>query len=126
MRRIKSVTVLIRCVPGPDKGVTAELTLIGSKIRTVPKASGAPEGFHESDFITNFAPIKSIATGKGPDDGGLFELNFQDEGRLPFEGKGAVSQWSLTMPERSFDFRTISDILIRLSYTTRDGGAAIK
>ncbi len=57
-----------------------------------------------------------------------FELNFRDERYLPFEGAGAISSWKLELPTkfRQFDYSTISDVIIHLNYTARDGGDDFK
>ena len=54
----------------------------------------------------------------------MFELNFNDPRYLPFEGAGAISSWRLELPStiRPFDYATISDVVIHISYTARDGG----
>jgi hypothetical protein len=72
--------------------------------------------------------LQSIATSHAQNDSGLFELNFRDERYLPFEGAGAISQWHLQLPAavRQFDHNTISDVIIHLKYTARDGGDALK
>jgi hypothetical protein len=38
---------------------------------------------------------------------------------MPFEGAGAISTWQLSLPEtlRVFDYGTISDVILHLSYT---------
>jgi Tc toxin complex TcA C-terminal TcB-binding domain len=43
----------------------------------------------------------------------------------PFEGAGAVSTWRLELPEqlRAFDYQTISDVVVHLSYSTLDDAA---
>ena len=56
----------------------------------------------------------------------MFETNLRDERFLPFEGAGAISTWTLTLPEiRSFDYATISDVILHVRYTARDGGQAL-
>ena len=54
----------------------------------------------------------------------MFELNFRDERYLPFEGAGAISSWHIKLNKdfRPFDYSTISDVIIHLSYTAREGG----
>jgi hypothetical protein len=49
----------------------------------------------------------------------VFEFNFRDERYMPFEGSGAVSSWQLSLPKafRQFDYGTISDLVLRISYT---------
>jgi hypothetical protein len=68
------------------------------------------------------------ATSHAQNDSGLFELNFRDERYLPFEGAGANSLWHIQLPAavRQFDYNTISDVIIHLKYTARDGGEALK
>ena len=47
---------------------------------------------------------------------------------LPFEGAGAASRWRLELPSafRSFDYDTISDVVLSLKYTARDGGEVLR
>ena len=61
----------------------------------------------------------SIATSKAQLDAGVFEFSFRDERYMPFEGAGAISDWSLSLPKtlRVFDYATISDVILHL--TTR-------
>lgn len=117
-RLIKSVRLSIPCVTGPYTNVSAKLTLIsGSKVRKA--ATTNPDDL----IVLSQQPASvSIATSKAQNDGGLFEFNFRDERYLPFEGAGAVSEWKLELPSkiRSFDYDTISDVIIHLSYTAKD------
>lgn len=57
----------------------------------------------------------------------MFEVNFRDERYLPFEGNGAISSWQINLPQEcnAFDFETISDVIIRLNYTAREGGSQL-
>jgi hypothetical protein len=72
--------------------------------------------------------LQSIATSSGQNDGGVFELNFRDDRYLPFEGAGAVSKWRLDMPKvcNAFDYTTISDIILKVSFTAREGGDLLR
>jgi hypothetical protein len=121
-RRIKSVSLSIPCVAGPYTSVSATLTLISSKLRNKETVQGTyadPENLQG-----NYLSVQSIATSSGQNDSGLFELNFRDERYLPFEGAGAISRWRLTLPAefRAFDYKTISDVVLHVRYTARDGG----
>ena len=51
----------------------------------------------------------------------------RDERYLPFEGAGAISTWRLDLSKqfRTFDYDTISDVILHLRYTARDGGQAL-
>jgi hypothetical protein len=115
-RIIKSVRMTIPCVAGPYTNISAKLTLAGSHVRKTPTTD---------DLIgLPYPPQTSIATSTAQSDGGLFELNFRDERYLPFEGAGAISTWKLEMPAkiRMFDYDTISDVIIHISYTAKDDG----
>jgi hypothetical protein len=56
-----------------------------------------------------------------------FELNFRDERYLPFEGAGVISRWRIQLAKkfRQFDYDTISDVMLHLRYTAREGGEAL-
>ena len=59
-------------------------------------------------------------------DSGMFETNLRDDRFLPFEGAGAISTWGLSLPAiPSFDYSTITDVILHVRYTARDGGAAL-
>ena len=61
-------------------------------------------------------------------DAGLFDPAMRDERYLPFEGAGADSTWMLELPTnfKSFDYGTISDVILHMRYTARDGGDPLK
>src|SRR5690606_32430542 len=82
---------------------------------------------NDSRFKTQLGVISSIATSHGQADSGMFELNFNDERYLPFEGSGAISEWSIELPieNNHFDFSSISDVIIHMNYTARDGGGQL-
>jgi hypothetical protein len=60
-----------------------------------------------------------MATSTAQADSGVFELSFRDERYLPFEGAGAISDWSLRLPAnfREFNYSTITDVILNVSYT---------
>ena len=122
-RRIKSVSLSIPCVVGPYANVNCTLTLKKNKIRIKPEMAEG-EGDDEN-LLLNFARIQSIATSSGQNDSGLFEVNFRDERFLPFEGAGAESTWTLELPKadnRQIDRSTLTDVILHLKFTARDGG----
>jgi hypothetical protein len=131
MRRIKTVSLTIPCVVGPYTGVNCTLTLLRSKTRI----SAVDAGTYVKDMdvdnprvATNFSATESIATSSAQNDNGLFEFNFHDERYLPFEGSGAVSLWRVDLPKefRAFDYDTITDVLLHVRYTARQGGAVLR
>ncbi len=128
MRRIKSVSISIPCVAGPYTNVNCTLSLTRNEIRMVPTGEQY-EKIDENDsrFRTQFGSISSIATSHGQRDSGMFELNFNDDRYLPFEGAGVISEWQINMPKENnyFDFSTISDLILHVDYTARDGGSQL-
>jgi hypothetical protein len=129
MRRIKMVNLSIPCVAGPYASVSATLELKTSKTRVQPTGSDyPPQGDPDSRFTSTSAGIMAIVTSNAQQDSGMFEPNLRDERYLPFEGAGAVSTWKLSLPDQfqPFDYDTISDVILQLRYTARDGGEALK
>ena len=129
MRRIKSVSITIPCIVGPYTSINCTLRQLSNEIRLVNTAGVYPR-IQDGDkrFMVNFASAQSVATSNGQNDSGLFELNFRDERYLPFEGSGAISRWKLEMETefRQFDYDTISDVILTINYTARDGGETLK
>jgi len=142
MRRIKNVTVTIPCVAGPYTGVHCRLTLLCSSTRVEPRLMDPPADCCSCDhdgngysyfpddprIIKQFSALEAIATSTGQNDAGLFELNFRDERYLPFEFMGAVSCWKIELPSENnyFDMESLSDLVMHLNFTTREGGEVLR
>ncbi len=116
-RLIKGVRVSIPATVGPYTNVSAKLTLRKSWVE-------AEDGAKLAERVA--AKDQSISLSGAVNDSGTFEFSYRDERFLPFEGAGAVSDWRLELPSaiRSFDYDTISDVLIHLDYTALDGNRA--
>lgn len=115
-RRLKSVSLSLPCVVGPYTSVNCTLRLESNRYR-LGKVT------ETTVMEPNYVPIQSVAFSSGQNDPGVFELNFHDERYLPFEGAGAISTWDLSLPKfRSFDYNTISDVIMHLRYTSIAGG----
>jgi hypothetical protein len=133
-RRLKSVSISLPCVAGPYTSVSAKLSLVNNRYRKNVNADNiATTGYFEDPgnderFVYNIGAIQSIAASNAQNDSGMFELNFRDERYLPFEGTGAISGWRLELPQevRQFDYNTISDVIIHVKYTAREGGSGLK
>ncbi|KAK3192711.1 hypothetical protein K4F52_001065 [Lecanicillium sp. MT-2017a] len=138
MRRIKSVSLTIPCVAGPYSGVHCRLQQLRSSIRVRPsigecktcRCEKPAEGnnpcscIHDPEVATRFAGTEAIATSSGQNDSGLFEINFNDPRYLPFEYTGAVSRWRIELPPENnqFDLDSLSDLVMHVNYTAREGG----
>lgn len=129
MRRIKNVSISIPCVVGPYTGVNCTLSLIKNETRMDSTLLGGIYEKQDDDirFKTIFGSISSIATSSAQNDNGMFELNFNDDRYLPFEGAGVISDWEINMPIENnyFDFATLSDVILHVSYTSRSGGGQL-
>ena len=156
MRRIKNVTLTIPCVTGPYTGVHCRLTLLSSTTRIQPllreRVTGCCDHKEETcscscetderedlaesyrplpgdtRIVRSFAATEAIATSTGMNDSGLFELSFRDERYLPFEYAGAISHWRIELPPENnqFDTDTVTDIILHLNYTSREGGERLR
>ncbi|OAR03095.1 hypothetical protein LLEC1_03148 [Akanthomyces lecanii] len=139
MRRIKTVSLTIPCVAGPYTGIHCKLQQLQSSIRQRPqmetcgdccckgkdKTETAPGVcIHDPAVATRYAGTEAIATSTGQNDSGLFEVSFADTRYLPFEYSGAVSRWRLELPRENnqFDFDSLSDVIIHINFTAREGG----
>jgi hypothetical protein len=144
-RRIKSVSLTLPCIVGPYTTISCTLRLLKNSIRinTTNGDSGYPRNTDDNGlptdddrFVENNIPVKAIAASHAQNDSGVFELSFRDERYLPFEGAGAISEWSLELfndnnpdfgqPLRQFDYKTISDAILHVKYTAREDAGAFK
>jgi hypothetical protein len=128
MRRIESVAVSVPCVAGPYTSINCTLSLQSSSVRISPLLKdGKYQRDLDSDdirFVDYFGAADTIVTSAGANDSGMFETNLKDERFLPFEGAGAISTWILSLPAqlRTFDYMTISDVILHVRYTARQAG----
>ena len=55
-------------------------------------------------------------------------MNFRDERYLPFEGAGVISRRRIVLDQdaNGFDFNTLSDVVLHIRYTAREGGDPLK
>jgi Tc toxin complex TcA C-terminal TcB-binding domain/ABC toxin N-terminal region/Neuraminidase-like domain len=131
MRRLKSVSITIPCVTGPYAGINCTLTQLQSSVRhnnTLLAGKYARKGDDDGRFSDIFGTIQSIVTSQGQNDSGLFDANLRDERYLPFEGQGAIGTWRIQLPTqfRTFDHDTISDVVLHVRYTAREGGELLR
>jgi hypothetical protein len=130
-RRLKWVSLSIPSVVGPYTSINCTLSLLKSTIRKTPLLKDgeyARQGSEDDRFVDYYGTIQSIVTSNAQNDSGLFETNLRDERYLPFEGAGAESTWKLELPSdfKQFDYNTISDVILHLRYTAREGGDQLK
>jgi hypothetical protein len=130
-RRMRSLRVTIPCVTGPYTSINCKVTMDSNRERvSTSLATGYQEAQAGSDsrFRYDFASTQSIVTSHGRGDAGRFALGADPSTYLPFEGAGAICRLSLELPRVSngFDFDTISDVVLTVEYTSREGGIALR
>jgi hypothetical protein len=138
-RRIKAMRVSVPSVAGPYTSLSCSLRLLSNSVRVNTSMNGGGTYEHENDqglptdddrFRTSHPPVTSIATSTAQGDSGMFEFNFRDERYLPFERAGAISDWQIELSTekdlRPFDYDTISDVILHMSYTARSEGGLFK
>jgi hypothetical protein len=131
LRRIKTVGVSIPAVAGPFTNVNCTVALQSSTVRISSQlangACGRDPANPDPRFTDYFGSVETVVTSGATNDSGMFETNLHDDRFLPFEGAGALSTWSLSLPSslRPFDYTTISDVILHIRYTARDGGTEL-
>jgi hypothetical protein len=133
-RQIKAVTISIPAVLGPYQDIHATLTQTANTVVISPDmaaitylnqgASTVP-----TSIRANFGVNQAVAISGGYNDSGLFVMNFDDPRYLPFEGTGAVSDWTLYISDLDTTLNptttlSISDIIVTVRYTALSGGSS--
>ena len=133
-RRIHSVALTIPAVGGPQTTISAKLTLLKSSIRTSPEGAGDYARTDEDPrFRDQFGAVESIVASTAREDAGLFDASGSDGRPLPFAGRGVIATWQIELPAdpsrgdpQQFDYASISDAVLHIRYTARDGGQALR
>ena len=123
-----------RASPGRTPASTAPLpcSRAASARLGCRRAGLRPREPEDNRFADYYGSMQSIVTSSAQNDGGLFETNLRDERYLPFENSGVISEWQLQLPAdpsagdpAQFDYDTISDVVLHIRYTAREGGDAL-
>ncbi|XVQ89449.1 hemopexin repeat-containing protein [Microbispora siamensis] len=127
-RRIKTVSVTFENSE-EIVDVNATLTQLGHRtvltpdpaaVRYLVDGRGAAPATVRSDWRAG-QQIALSDVEEGRDNNGLFELRFDDDRYLPFEGTGAVSTWRLETS--GLPPADLSDVTIVVKYVADQGGA---
>jgi hypothetical protein len=129
-RQIRTVAVTFDGGDGPI-GLNATLTQIDNRtvLEADPKAVKYlldPKGLPPETLRTDWRPSQQIALSdieEGRDNNGVFDLRFDDDRYLPFEGTGAVSRWRLDTGGRRPPAE-LKDVTITVKYSAEQGGEA--
>ncbi|MDZ4267130.1 MAG: hypothetical protein U1D00_15790 [Mycobacterium sp.] len=123
-RRIRSIAVSVPCVTGPYTSINCTLRLTKSGLRESATAGTA--------LIEVTHTAEQVVLSSGSQDSGVFDTGGADSRRLPFELAGAISSWTLELPGhktdgyRLFDYDTISDVVLHMRLTAREGGEPVR
>ena len=131
-RQVKTISLAFAM--GDGKTVMATLSQLNHKTVLEPDAKAVkylldPKGDQPLSIRNDWKARQQVALSHTDDyqeNNGLFELYFQDERYLPFEGTGAVSRWRLELNGKkgSYDINSLLDVTVKLKYTAEQGGTA--
>jgi hypothetical protein len=130
-RQIKTIAISLPAVLGPYDGVNATLTQLSHSTLLAPSKSaldyllnGEGAGPEAATLRSDWRPNQQVALSRGVSDSGLFQLNYQDERYLPFEGTGAISRWRLELNgvQAAAQRQSLTDIIVTVQYTAITGG----
>ena len=134
-RVLRSARLIVHATVGSGVNLGVELALLESG-KALTRAQAAPELEPTGDALGDWLRSRGLNAGGGfdPDriavgvprfNDGSFEFAFGNAAKRPFAGQGAVSKWELKLPtRRRFDYSTISDVELVLSYTAKHGEEA--
>lgn len=116
-RRIRSVTVTIPCLTGPLTSVNCRVTLSNSTVRKEPNVESREK---------QVGVVDAIVASSAQQDSGVMDAG--GEQWRPFELYGAAGTWSLELPGsgtdgiRTFDYDSISDVVLTVRFTVKADG----
>ncbi|WP_213948637.1 neuraminidase-like domain-containing protein [Luteibacter sp. dw_328] len=143
LRQIVNVSVSFKFATSNEvRSIAAVLTQTRNDLLFEPDIEGAKQLYGDSEAKSNSVKGNlrhqqrvAVSTTKPIVDidgySGLFSLLFGDDRYLPFEGTGAISNWTLSFPGdreellgilKRDDTWLLEDILLTVDYTADDGG----
>lgn len=130
-RRLKTVSMSMSASAKASVNVNCTLTLLDNRIRISANASGSYPQSQDGDdarFLMNIAPVQAIATSRASADAGVFDLKFDDDRYLPFEGAGAISTWRIELhqADNAIDLAELANVEVVLAYSAKSGGTPLE
>jgi hypothetical protein len=131
-RQVKTIAIDLDC--GEGVVLNATLTQLTNRVVMEPDSKAVafllePKESAPLSLRSNWKATQQVALSfhtQYETNNGLFELRFDTERYLPFEGTGAVSRWRLELGGRpgSYDLNRLTQVVVTLKYTALQGGAA--
>ncbi|MEZ4712471.1 MAG: neuraminidase-like domain-containing protein [Caldilineaceae bacterium] len=131
-RQIKTVALTFLGADGELRNVNATLTQLSHKTVLEPDAKAVkyllnPKDLPPAAIRSDWKSSQQIVLSHIDEyekNHGLFELRFDDERYLPFEGTGAVSSWRLELNGKpgAYNVEDIVDIVMTVKYSAEQGG----
>ncbi|HEU5101848.1 MAG TPA: hypothetical protein VFU22_22660, partial [Roseiflexaceae bacterium] len=133
-RQIRTLEVAFAAAEDQRLPINATLTQLSHRTVLEPDAKAVkflldpkdqPPLTIRSDWKASQQIALSHVTDQYEKNNGLFELRFDDERYLPFEGTGAVSTWRLELNGKkgAYNIDDLVDVTITLKYSAEQGGA---
>ena len=131
-RQIKTISLSFDI--GTGQTVMATLTQLSHRTVLDPDPKAVkylldPNGAQPAGIRSDWRPSQQVALSHHEEfeqNNGLFELRFDSDRYLPFEGTGAVSTWRLELNGKkgSYNVNDLLEVTIKLKYTAKQGGQA--
>jgi hypothetical protein len=126
-RQIRTISAEFLDSGGERIGLNATLSQLGHKTVMAPDMKAVrylhdPKGEAPATVRTDWRASQRIALSQVDqytENNGLFELRYDDDKYLPFEGTGAISTWRLELAGRSPE--DLLDVVVTVKYTARAG-----
>ena len=133
-RQVKTLAITLLGPEGAIVPANALLTQLQHKTVLRPDVAAVKhlldaKGTPPASIRADWRPGQQIAlspASDGEDNNGLFDLRYDDDRYLPFEGTGAVSMWRLELPGRhaGYHLNEVRDVVVNVRYTAQQGDAA--
>jgi hypothetical protein len=127
-RRIRRLSISVPAIVGPFTGLHGRLSVRRASYRQDPRLLNDEylrQGSSDPRFVEQFArPGDVIALSTGQRDTGMSPDDEREDRYYPFEYLGVESDWTLDIPhaDNRLDPSTISDVILHVEYTSREGG----
>jgi len=131
-RQVKTLSVTLDF--GQGTLVNATLTQLTNRVVLEPDPKAVaflldPKELPPTSIRSNWKSMQQIALSQVAEqepNNGLFELRFDNDRFLPFEGTGAVARYRLELGGRagSYDLAALTNVIVNLKYTALQGGEA--